>query len=170
MDITSLELSSRIRNRRAPAGLTSRHGATTLGRDVGGDLAQMSSCWTRYFVGLGAVFGLLSVVAGAWGVHALRDTLDPGALNTFQTAARFQMYHSLALVLTGLLVDRWPSWMLVAAGWLFTAGLVVFCGSLYILALTGIGFFGAVAPVGGASLMGGWGLLIWSVFTRSRGG
>ena len=130
----------------------------------------MSSCWTRYWIGLGAVFGLLSVVAGALGVHALRDTLDPGALNTFQTASRFQMYHALALVLTGLLVDRWPSRMLVSAGWLFTGGVVVFCGSLYILALTGIGLFGAVAPVGGLSLMGGWGLLVLSVFTRRKVG
>ncbi len=125
----------------------------------------MSHDWTRYWIGLGAVFGLFSVVAGALGVHALRDVLDPGALNTFQTAARFQMYHALALVLTGLLVDRWPARMLVAAGWLFTAGVVLFCGSLYILALTGIGVFGAVAPVGGLGLIGGWGLLIWSVLT-----
>ena len=129
---------------------------------------QLSSCSTRYLIGLGAVFGRLSVLAGARGVHALRDTLDPGAVNTFQTATRFQMYHALALVLTGLLVDRWPSRMLVTAGWLFTAGVVVFCGSLYILALTGIGIFGAVAPVGGASLMGGWGLLILSAFTSRK--
>ncbi len=103
-------------------------------------------------------------------MHALRDVLDPSALNTFQTATRFQMYHALALVLTGLLVDRWPSRMLVAAGWLFAAGVVLFCGSLYILALTGIGVFGAVAPVGGLGLIGGWGLLIWSVFTRRKSG
>jgi len=96
--------------------------------------------------------------------------LDPGALNTFQTAARFQMYHALALVLTGLLVDRWPSRMLVAAGWLFTAGVVLFSGSLYILALTGIGVFGAVAPVGGAVLLGGWALLILSVFKKRKVG
>ena len=128
------------------------------------------SHWTRYWIGLGAVFGLLSVVAGALGVHALRDTLDPGALNTFQTAARFQMYHALALVLTGLLVDRWPSRMLVAAGWLFTTGVVVFCGSLYILALTGIGLFGAVAPVGGLGLIGGWALQILSVFKKRKVG
>ena len=130
----------------------------------------MSSCWSRYWIGLGAVFGLLSVVAGALGVHTLRDVLDPGALNTLQTATRFQMYHALALVLTGLLVDRWPSRVLVGAGWLFTAGVVLFCGSLYILALTGIGVFGAVAPVGGLGLIGGWGLLILGVFTRRKVG
>ena len=128
----------------------------------------MSSGWARYWIVLGAVFGLLSVVAGALGVHALRDTLDPAALSTFQTAARFQMYHALALVLNGLLVDRWPSRLLVTAGWFFTAGVVLFCGSLYLLALTGIGVFGAVAPIGGASLMGGWGLLILSGFTRRK--
>ncbi len=130
----------------------------------------MSREWSRYWIGLGAVFGLLSVAAGALGVHALRDVLDAGALNTFQTATRFQMYHALALVLTGLLFDRWRSRMLAAAGWLFTAGVVLFCGSLYILALTGTGVFGAVAPVGGASLIGGWVLLILSVFTRIKGG
>ena len=76
----------------------------------------MSSCWTRYWIGLGAVFGLLSVVAGALGVHALRDTLDPGARNTFQTATRFQTYHALVLVLTGLRVDPWPTrWWVAAA-------------------------------------------------------
>ena len=128
----------------------------------------MSSCWARYWIVLGAVFGLLSVVVRALGVHALRDTLDPAALNTFQTAARFQMYHALALVLNGLLVDKWPSRQLVAAGWLFIAGVALFCGSLYVLALTGIGVFGAVAPIGGASLMGGWGLLILSGFTRRK--
>ena len=130
----------------------------------------MSRDWPRYWIGIGAVFGLLSVVAGALGVHALRDTLDPGALNTFQTATRFQMYHALALVLTGLLVDRWPSGKLVAAGWFFTAGVVLFCGSLYILALTGIAVFGAVAPVGGASLIAGWSLLILRVFTKGKPG
>ena len=130
----------------------------------------MSSCSSCYWIGLGALFGLLSVVVGALGVHALRDTLDPGSLNTLQTAARFQMYHALALVLTGLLVDRSPSRRLVAAGWLFAAGVVFFCGSLYILALTGIGIFGAVAPIGGASLMAGWLLLLLSVFTKKKAG
>ena len=118
----------------------------------------------RFWIGLGAGFGLLSVVAGALGVHALRDVLDPGPLTTFQTAARFQMYHALVLILTGLLVDRRPSRMLAIAGWLFAGGVVLFCGSLYLLAVTGVGVFGAVAPVGGASLIGGWSLLILSAF------
>ena len=140
------------------------HTATTLWREAVGNLTDMS----RYWIGLGAVFGLLSVVAAALGVHALRDILDPSALHTFQTAARFQMYHALVLVLTGLLVDRWPSRMLGVASLLFIAGVVLFCGSLYLLALTGIGVFGAVAPVGGVSLMGGWGLLFLSVFRRMK--
>ena len=140
------------------------HTATTLWREAVGNLTDMS----RYWIGLGAVFGLLSVVAAALGVHALRDILDASALHTFQTAARFQMYHALVLVLTGLLVDRWPSRMLGVASLLFTAGVVLFCGTLYLLALTGIGVFGAVAPVGGVSLMGGWGLLFLSVFRRMK--
>ena len=123
---------------------------------------------SRYWIILGAALGLLSVMAGAFGAHLLRDTLEPGALNTFQTAARFQMYHALALVLTGLLVDRGPSRMLVVAGWLFASGVILFCGSLYILALTGIGVFGAVAPVGGLSLMGGWILLAVGSFNYNK--
>ncbi len=121
-----------------------------------------------YWVGLGALSGLLSVLAGAVGTHALRDVLDPGPLNTFQTAVRFQMYHSLALVLTGILIDRGHVIQLTIAGWLFTLGVVFFSGSLYILALTGIGIFGALAPIGGLSLMAGWASLAWAAFRRIK--
>ena len=105
---------------------------------------------------MGAIFGLLGVVAGAIGVHTLRGTLDPSALDTFGTAVRFQMYHSLALLATGLLADRWKSRLFSLAGALFIAGILLFCGSLYILAIADIGVFGAVAPVGGVTLIAAW--------------
>ena len=114
----------------------------------------------QLWIVLGAVFGLLSVVSGALGVHALPAYLGADALDTFETAVRFQMYHALALLATGLLSDRWKSGLIDLAGALFAAGVLLFSGSLYILAFTGIGVFGAVAPAGGAFLIAGWTMLI----------
>ena len=111
-------------------------------------------------IAIAAIFGLLSVIAGAAGTHALRDTLDASALRTFETAARFQMYHALALLAVGLLAMRWQTRWLTAATALFGLGTLLFSGSLYILALSGIGIFGAIAPVGGLCLMAGWASLI----------
>ena len=107
-----------------------------------------------------AILALLAVIAGAAGTHALRDTLDAGALRTFETAARFQMYHALAMLAVGLLAMRWQTRWLTAATALFGLGTLLFSGSLYTLALSGIGIFGAVAPVGGLCLMAGWASLI----------
>ena len=119
-------------------------------------------------IAIAAIFGLLAVIAGAAGTHALRDTLDAGALRTFETATRFQMYHALALLAVGLLAMRWQTRWLIAAAILFTLGTILFSGSLYILALSGIGIFGAIAPVGGVCLMAGWASLILAAFI-SRG-
>ncbi len=114
----------------------------------------------QLWIVLGAIFGLLSVVAGALGAHALSAYLEADALETFETAVRFQMYHALALLATGILTDRWKSGLVSLAGAFFATGVVLFSGSLYILALTGIGVLGAVAPVGGATLIAGWTTLI----------
>ena len=114
----------------------------------------------QLWIVLGAIFGLLSVVAGAMGTHALAAKLEADALETFETAVRFQMYHALALLATGLLTDRWKSGLVSLAGAFFATGVVLFSGSLYILALTGISVLGAVAPVGGAILIAGWTALI----------
>ena len=115
---------------------------------------------SRFIIAIAAVFGLLAVIAGAAGTHALRDTLDAGALRTFETAARFQMYHALALLAVGILAMRWQTRILIVSAVLFTLGILLFSGSLYILALTGIGIFGAIAPIGGISLMAAWASLI----------
>jgi uncharacterized membrane protein YgdD (TMEM256/DUF423 family) len=120
----------------------------------------------RLWIGIGAAFGLIAVIAGAAGTHAFRDTLDAGSLGTFETAVRFQMYHALALLAVGLLANRWPSRLIDLAGWLLTAGVLLFCGSLYILAITDIGVFGAVAPAGGLCLMAGWALIILGAIRR----
>ena len=115
---------------------------------------------SRVLIMAGGILGLLGVVAGAMGVHALRDVLDAKALNTFETGVRFQMYHGLALLAVGSLAGRWKTGFVKLSGVLFTAGVVLFSGSLYILAITGIGVFGAIAPLGGLSLMAAWTSLI----------
>jgi uncharacterized membrane protein YgdD (TMEM256/DUF423 family) len=105
---------------------------------------------------IGAVSGAIAVAAGAFGAHALRTRLDPADLVVFETAARYQMYHSLALLATAWLLDRRPTAAAVLAGWLFIEGIVVFSGSLYALTLTGARWLGAITPLGGIGLIAGW--------------
>lgn len=112
----------------------------------------------RYFT-LGAIVVLLSVAIGAFGAHALEPTLTAKALNSFQTAARYQTFHGLALIVVAFAHERWPGRASKIAGVAFTVGLVLFCGSLYALALGSPRAFGAVAPIGGLSFMLGWGAL-----------
>lgn len=113
----------------------------------------------RTFFRLGALSALLAVAAGAFGAHALRARLDPAALAVFETGARYQMYHALALLAVAWAASRWPSPWIARAGWLFVLGTVVFSGSLYLLALTGVRWLGAVTPLGGAAFLAGWGCL-----------
>lgn len=93
--------------------------------------------------------------AGAFGAHALRTRLTPADLATFETAARYQMYHALALLAVGWLVERGHA-RAVAAGWCFLAGTLLFSGSLYLLTLCGIRWMGAVTPLGGVAFIAGW--------------
>lgn len=125
-----------------------------------------SAAYARIWLAAGALFGLLAVVAGAAGTHALRDALDADALRVFETAARFQMYHALALLAVGLLAMRRRSLALNVAGALFALGTLLFSGSLYALALSGVGVLGAVAPVGGVCLMAGWAALAVTALRR----
>ncbi len=110
----------------------------------------------RAFGVLGAASALLAVAAGAFGAHALRARLAPDLAAVFETAVRYQMYHALALLFTAWAAARWPLAPVRAAGWLFVAGTVVFSGSLYLLALTGVRGFGAVTPLGGLAFLAGW--------------
>jgi uncharacterized membrane protein YgdD (TMEM256/DUF423 family) len=108
---------------------------------------------------LGAVAGGLAVAAGAFGAHALRASLAPDRLQVFETAARYQLFHALALFGVALALDRGAAGAFRAAGWLFVAGEVIFPGSLYALALTGVRTWGAVTPLGGLCYLAGWGAL-----------
>jgi uncharacterized membrane protein YgdD (TMEM256/DUF423 family) len=116
----------------------------------------------RVFFALGAVSALIAVAAGAFGAHALRERLSSDLLGVFEVAARYHMYHALALLAAAWAVGRWPAGSAVAAGWLFLAGTVIFSGSLYLLALTGQRWLGAVTPLGGLAFILGWAALAWT--------
>lgn len=111
------------------------------------------------FVLFAAAFGLLGVIAGAFGTHGLESQLDPDQLDAWKTGARYQMYHALALFGTAWIAGQLDATAPVFAGWMFVAGIVVFSGSLYLLAVTGIDSLGAITPFGGLALMLGWGAL-----------
>ena len=111
------------------------------------------SPWLR----LGALSAALAVAAGAFGAHALRDRLSEPMLAIFETGARYQMYHALALVGIGLLAMAAPRRRALAvAGWSFLIGTVLFSGSLYALATTGERRLGAITPLGGLAFLVGW--------------
>ena len=118
---------------------------------------------SRIFLAIAAIFGGLSVAAGAFATHALKERLSERSLEIFETGARYQMYHALALVLVALLIrisgEQFSQPALIAAGWNFIIGILIFSGSLYALSLTGIKTIGAITPLGGAAFIAGWGAL-----------
>lgn len=122
---------------------------------------------TQIFLSLAAILGGLSVGAGAFASHALREKISEQSLSIFETAARYQMYHALALLVVALLLSRAesPSPTLIATGWLFIIGIVLFSGSLYTLSLTGVKSLGAIAPLGGAAFIAGWGALAFAAWS-----
>jgi uncharacterized membrane protein YgdD (TMEM256/DUF423 family) len=113
------------------------------------------------FITLAAASGLLSVAFGAFGAHALRNRLDTYAMDVFETAVQYQFYHSLALLMVGIIsLGHTGAPLLKSSGWLFVVGIVVFSGSLYLLSLTGQRWLGAVTPLGGLAFIAGWACLV----------
>jgi uncharacterized membrane protein YgdD (TMEM256/DUF423 family) len=110
-----------------------------------------------------AVSGFLAVALGAFGAHGLRDALDQRGQDLWQKAVLYQMFHTLALLAIGLLQGQHPEWRLHVSGVAFAAGIVVFSGSLYLLALGAPRWFGAITPVGGTAFLLGWAWLAWTV-------
>ena len=122
---------------------------------------------TRIFITAAALFGGLSVAGGAFATHALKNQLSDRALAIFETAARYQMYHALALLLVALLLSRAPEsqTFFAVAGWAFMTGTIIFSGSLYALSLTDIKWLGAITPLGGVALIIGWVCLAVAAFS-----
>ncbi len=119
---------------------------------------------TKIFFLFGCAFSFLGVAFGAFGAHALKQRLSPEMLQIFEVGVRYQMYHAIALFIVAWALHSWNIAGAVTSGWWFIAGIVLFSGSLYVLALSGIKWLGAVTPLGGLSFLIGWLWLAWSVW------
>ena len=114
----------------------------------------------------GAAYGFLGVAFGAFGAHALKARLAPEMLAVWKTAVEYQLWHALALVLVGFIAAYKPSIAITNSALCFALGVLVFSGSLYVLALTGVRWLGAITPLGGLLLLAGWALLFWAGLKR----
>jgi uncharacterized membrane protein YgdD (TMEM256/DUF423 family) len=121
---------------------------------------------SRIFIAIAAILAGLSVAAGAFASHALKAKLTERAIEIFETGARYQMYHALALLLVALLLSRaeTASISLTVAGYAFIVGIALFSGSLYALSLSGIKWLGAITPLGGVAFLVGWAMLAIAAF------
>ncbi|MBR9884591.1 MAG: DUF423 domain-containing protein [Oceanospirillales bacterium] len=115
-----------------------------------------------------ALAGALAVMLGAFAAHALREALSARMLEVFQTGVTYQFYHVLALLAVGVLQLRGDSRPLRLSAALFLLGMLLFCGSLYTLVLTGVHYLGIITPIGGVSLMAGWLVLAFAVFKQGK--
>jgi uncharacterized membrane protein YgdD (TMEM256/DUF423 family) len=122
----------------------------------------------RWLAAAGALFALAAVAAGAFGAHALKSWLAADRLGTFETAVHYQGLHALALFACAWVMQTWPSRIAAAAGLCFAAGTVLFCGSLYLIALLGEPRLGIVTPFGGAAFLAAWTLLAVAVVKSKK--
>jgi len=127
----------------------------------------MITVMDRTFLLIGSVLGFLGVAFGAFGAHALKSRLSPEMLGVFETGVRYQMYHAFAVLIVAAAIGHLGgARLLVIAGWFFVAGVILFSGSLYALALTGTGTLGIITPVGGLLFLIGWACL--AVFAATK--
>lgn len=113
---------------------------------------------------MGMVFMALGVVLGAFGAHGLKEKIAPNLLAAYQTGVEYHFYHALGLMLIGVVAFHFPAASGLNTGsWILVAGIVLFSGSLYVMALTGIRWLGAITPIGGVAFIVGWLWLAWSL-------
>ena len=120
------------------------------------------------FLLIGALLGFTGVAAGAFGAHGLKGRLESDMLTVFELAVRYQLYHALVLLALGAGLDHLQPPASIWAGWILFLGTVIFCGTLYLLSLSGARWWGIVTPIGGLALLAGWVCLAWSAWTRIR--
>jgi uncharacterized membrane protein YgdD (TMEM256/DUF423 family) len=119
---------------------------------------------TRLFLAAGGFAALAAVALGAFGAHALKARLSAEMLAVWRTGVEYHFYHALGLLAVGLVAAQLPDSMLLKwSGWLMLAGIVLFSGTLYALALSGERWLGAITPVGGAAFLAAWGLFVIAV-------
>lgn len=131
--------------------------------------AHASGAATRTFTVIAGISGCMAVVLGAFGAHALKESLSPDMLATFETGVRYQMFHVVGILAVAWLGSHTPAAQKFArfAGWCFVAGTIFFSMSLYLLALTGERWLGAITPIGGVLFMAGWILLALSAWKNA---
>ncbi|MDM3870866.1 DUF423 domain-containing protein [Porticoccus sp. W117] len=122
----------------------------------------------RKWLAIAAASGFTAVALGAFGSHGLKQSFTAYQLDIWHTAVQYQMFHTLALLALAAMGHTLCRRMVAAAGWVFTAGIVVFCGSLYLLAFTGIKWLGAITPIGGLAFLAAWVLLLVAAFRKNR--
>ncbi|WP_144604758.1 DUF423 domain-containing protein [Algoriphagus algorifonticola] len=124
----------------------------------------------KQLIMLAGLSGAIAVGLGAFGAHGLEDTLaDTGRADTFETAVKYHFYHTLAIALIGIIKLTKPNWKsLVFASWSMVFGIIVFSGSLYILSLSGVTWWGAITPLGGVGFIMGWLGLFYSALRNDQ--
>ena len=122
----------------------------------------------RKYLAVTAISGFITVVLGAFGAHGLKAMLSPADLAIWQTAVQYQMFHTLVLLAIALSVQQLGRRLSAYSGWLFGLGIVLFSGSLYVMAVTGIRQLGMVTPLGGLAFLCGWGLLAVAALKRRQ--
>lgn len=122
----------------------------------------------RFIFGTGTILAGIAVATGAFGAHGLKQHVSPEMLEAFTTGSRYQMYHALALLAVAWAYRQWAHPLVRLSGWLFIIGIVLFSGSLYLLALLNISWLGFITPFGGLSFLLGWLLLAVGVLRHSN--
>jgi uncharacterized membrane protein YgdD (TMEM256/DUF423 family) len=119
----------------------------------------------KTFISIGAINALLCILLGAFGAHGLKQMLSPDMLTVFQTGVQFHFYHAIGLMIIGIVLLHFTkSRLITISGWLMLTGIVLFCGSLYVLSITGMRQLGMLAPFGGTAFMIAWGMLAYGVW------
>jgi uncharacterized membrane protein YgdD (TMEM256/DUF423 family) len=118
----------------------------------------------KVFLIVSGISGAISVAIGAFGAHGLKAFLETNnRIETFETAVKYQFYHTFALMVVGLLMNQFTNKSLELAGWFFVTGIFIFSGSLYLLCASGIKWLGAITPIGGLFFIGGWLMLAYAM-------
>ena len=118
----------------------------------------------KTFIIIGAIAMAVGVILGAFGAHGLKNKLTPDMLAVYQTGVEYHLYHALGLILVGVLINQFPQVSgLHTGGWLLLAGILIFSGSLYVLAISGVRWLGAITPIGGTAFIAGWLWIGWSL-------
>jgi len=110
----------------------------------------------RRFLILAGLLGFLGVLAGTFGAHGLKGRIEPAMIETFEVGVRYHLVHAVALLVVALMAQQKISACMKVAGWGFTIGIIIFSGTLYLLAVTGMKWLGAITPLGGVGFMVGW--------------